>query len=185
MQTGFLSLKVQSNFIFNDRQICLKLILSLTLWEPGYDIFVPRFRLNSSCPLPYQRPSSSANCAWAVVLKHFEIMYHLMFFKCWSVHTWFQKNIIGSNVLKINIAHKPISNIIITHKRIITQKRINKAFQIWQQSCSHTNMKSLRILLVVHVPQFENHCTRELFKGSNESDLLQDCTRKKFFDWGL
>jgi len=38
--------------------------LSLTLWEPGYDIFVLWFRpKTSSCQLPYQRPSSSTNCA--------------------------------------------------------------------------------------------------------------------------
>ena len=36
----------------------------LTLWEPAYDIFVLRFwPKNSSFWLPYQRPSSSANCA--------------------------------------------------------------------------------------------------------------------------
>ena len=36
----------------------------LTLWEPAYDIFVLRFRpKNSSFRLPYQRPSSSADCA--------------------------------------------------------------------------------------------------------------------------
>ena len=36
----------------------------LTLWEPGYDIFILRFRSKtSSCQLPYQRPSSSADCA--------------------------------------------------------------------------------------------------------------------------
>jgi len=35
----------------------------LTLWEPGYDIFVLRFRpKTSSFRLPYQRPSSSADC---------------------------------------------------------------------------------------------------------------------------
>ena len=28
-------------------------------------------------------------------------------------------------------------------------------------------------------------CATELFKGSNESDSLLDCTRKKFFGWGL
>jgi len=38
--------------------------LTLTFWEPGYDIFVPRFwPKTSSCQLPYQRPSSSTNCA--------------------------------------------------------------------------------------------------------------------------
>jgi len=37
---------------------------ALTLWEPAYDIFVPRFRpKTSSFQLPYQRHSSSANCA--------------------------------------------------------------------------------------------------------------------------
>jgi len=62
----------------------------LTLWEPGYDIFILRFwPKTSSCQLPYQRHSSSADCA------------------------------------------------------------------------------------------------RELFKGSNRSDSLLDCTRKKFFGWGL
>ena len=35
----------------------------ITLWEPVYDIFVPRFQPeNSSFRLPYQRHSSSANC---------------------------------------------------------------------------------------------------------------------------
>ena len=47
------------------------------------------------------------------------------------------------NVLKINIAHKRISNISVTHERIITQKRINKAFRIWQESCSRTTWKAL------------------------------------------
>jgi len=36
----------------------------LTLWELAYDIFVPRFwPKNSSFRLPYQRPSSFADCA--------------------------------------------------------------------------------------------------------------------------
>jgi len=36
---------------------------SLTLWEPGYDIFVLWNRpKTSSCQLPYQHPSSSADC---------------------------------------------------------------------------------------------------------------------------
>jgi len=36
----------------------------LTLWEPAYDIFVPRFRpKNSSFQLHYQRPIASADCA--------------------------------------------------------------------------------------------------------------------------
>ena len=36
----------------------------LTLWEPAYDVFVPRFRpKTSSCQLPYQCHSSSADCA--------------------------------------------------------------------------------------------------------------------------
>ena len=36
----------------------------LTLWEPAYDIFVPRFRpKTSSFWLLYQHPSSSADCA--------------------------------------------------------------------------------------------------------------------------
>jgi len=47
------------------------------------------------------------------------------------------------NVLKINIAHKRISNISVTHERIITQKRINKAFRIWQETCSRTTWKAL------------------------------------------
>jgi len=37
---------------------------SLILWEPGHDIFVLQLRpKTSSCQLPYQRPSSSADCA--------------------------------------------------------------------------------------------------------------------------
>ena len=40
------------------------LVLYLTLWEPLYDIFVVQFRpKNISFQLPYQRPSSSADCA--------------------------------------------------------------------------------------------------------------------------
>jgi len=40
------------------------LLVLLTLWELAYDIFVPRFRpKTSSFRLPYQRHSSSANCA--------------------------------------------------------------------------------------------------------------------------
>jgi len=36
----------------------------LTHWEPGYDILVLWNRpKTSSCQLPYQRPSSSADCA--------------------------------------------------------------------------------------------------------------------------
>jgi len=36
----------------------------LTLWEPRYDIFILwNLRKTSSCWLPYQHPSSSANCA--------------------------------------------------------------------------------------------------------------------------
>jgi len=35
----------------------------LTLWEPGYNIFVLQFRpKSSSFQLPYQRTSSSADC---------------------------------------------------------------------------------------------------------------------------
>jgi len=38
-------------------------ISSLTLWDPGYDIFVLwNWPKTSSCQLPYQRPSSSADC---------------------------------------------------------------------------------------------------------------------------
>ena len=44
-------------FIFAD-------LNTLTRWLPAYDIFVLRFRpKNSSFRLPYQRPSSSADCA--------------------------------------------------------------------------------------------------------------------------
>ena len=40
-----------------------KVVWKLTLWEPGYDIFVLRFwPKTSSCQLPYQHPSSSADC---------------------------------------------------------------------------------------------------------------------------
>ena len=39
-------------------------VMILTLWEPGYDIFVLRFRpKTSSGQLPYKRHSSSADCA--------------------------------------------------------------------------------------------------------------------------
>jgi len=38
--------------------------LKLTLWEPGYDISILwNRRKTSSCQVPYQHPSSSANCA--------------------------------------------------------------------------------------------------------------------------
>jgi len=35
------------------------------------------------------------------------------------------------------------------------------------------------------VPHFENHCARELFKGSNRLDSLLDALKKIFFGWGL
>ena len=85
----------------------------------------------------------------SVVLKLFEIAYHLM---CLLECT--------PNVLKINIAHKRISNISITHERIITQKRINKVFRIWQETCSRTTWKA----------QFENHCVR--WYTSNSQTLV-------------
>jgi len=34
-------------------------------------------------------------------------------------------------------------------------------------------------------PSCSADCARELFKGSNGSDSLLDCTRKKCFGWGL
>jgi len=37
-----------------------QILCHLTLWELGYDIFVPK---TSRCQLPYQRHSSSINCA--------------------------------------------------------------------------------------------------------------------------
>jgi len=44
-----------------DQSVSLK--FSLTLWEPGYDIFVLWNRpKTSSCQLPYQQPSSSTDC---------------------------------------------------------------------------------------------------------------------------
>jgi len=43
---------------------CPEKINLLTLREPAYNIFVPRFwPKNSSFRLPYQRHSSSTNCA--------------------------------------------------------------------------------------------------------------------------
>jgi len=39
-------------------------LIALTLWESGYDIFIPRLQpKTSSFWLPYQRHSSSADCA--------------------------------------------------------------------------------------------------------------------------
>ena len=48
-----------------ENNVCLSLgVSSLTLWEPGYDIFVLALRpKTSSCQLPYHRPSSSADYA--------------------------------------------------------------------------------------------------------------------------
>ena len=44
--------------VFSDHEV------HLTRWLPAYGIFVLRFRpKNSSFRLPYQRPSSSADCA--------------------------------------------------------------------------------------------------------------------------
>jgi len=34
-------------------------------------------------------------------------------------------------------------------------------------------------------PSFSTDCAEELFKSSNGSDSLLDCTRKNFFGWGL
>ena len=51
--------------MMTSRSLALHLIcINLTLSEPAYDIFVLWFRpKNSSFRLPYQHPSSSANCA--------------------------------------------------------------------------------------------------------------------------
>ena len=62
--------------------------------------------------------------------------------QCWCTPL-ISEELIYSNVLKINIANKRIRNISITHDRIITQKRIHKAFRIWQERRSCTTWKAL------------------------------------------
>jgi len=52
------------NFCFISVKYLLHMTNFLTLWEPAYNILIPRFRpKNSSFRLPYQRPSSSTDCA--------------------------------------------------------------------------------------------------------------------------
>jgi len=54
--------RAASKSFFDCRKCCKS--STLTLWEPGYDIFVLWFRpKTSNCQLPYQHPSSSTDCA--------------------------------------------------------------------------------------------------------------------------
>ena len=46
----------------------------------------------------------------------------------------------------------------------------------------HTSISGFR--LPYQCPSSSADCARELFKGSNGSASLVDCTRKKFFGWG-
>jgi len=45
--------------------------------------------------------------------------------------------------------------------------------------------KSSSLRLPYQRPSSSAHCARELFSGSNGSASLVDCTRKKFFAWGV
>jgi len=44
--------------------------------------------------------------------------------------------------------------------------------------------ESVAIWLPYQHPSSSANCARELFKGSNGSASLVDCTQKKFFGWG-
>jgi len=46
-------------------------------------------------------------------------------------------------------------------------------------------LKNSSFWLPYQCPSSSTDCSRELFKGSNGSASLVDCTRKKFFGWGL
>ena len=63
------SLILRQVFVMFPRHLFIFIICSAacflicsTLWEPAYDILVPRFRPKTSFSLPYQRHSSSADC---------------------------------------------------------------------------------------------------------------------------
>jgi len=45
--------------------------------------------------------------------------------------------------------------------------------------------KRQQFLVALPTPSSFADCARELFKGSNGSASLVDCTRKKIFGWGL
>jgi len=45
--------------------------------------------------------------------------------------------------------------------------------------------KKQQFLVALPTPSSSADCARELFNGSNGSASLLDCTRKKFFGWGL
>jgi len=45
-------------------------------------------------------------------------------------------------------------------------------------------LKNSSFQLPYQQPNSSADCARELFKGSNGSASLVDCTRKKFFGWG-
>ena len=47
------------------------------------------------------------------------------------------------------------------------------------------SLKNSSFRLPYQRPSSSADCARELFKGSNGSASLVDCTRKKFFGWGL
>jgi len=47
------------------------------------------------------------------------------------------------------------------------------------------SLKNRSFRLPYQRPSSSTDCARELFKGSNGSASLVDCTRKKFFGWGV
>ena len=67
MHSALICSKIQVSDVmveYNNYSPTLSGVLDLTLWEPGYDIFVLWFwPKTSSCQLPYERPSSSTDCA--------------------------------------------------------------------------------------------------------------------------
>jgi len=65
MRFGAIKLNIIMNLLLLvPAQFISEFVIQLTLWEPAYGIFVLGFRpKNNSFRLPYQRPSSSADCA--------------------------------------------------------------------------------------------------------------------------
>ena len=76
----------------------------------------------------------------------------------------------------------PFRYIIFMWSRIFCHGMINTLASAWFWQFSQKNST---FRLPYQRPNSSADCARELFNGSNGSASLVDCTRKKFFVWGL
>ena len=75
-----------------------------------------------------------------------------------------------------------ISQIFFKFMQVHINVIINTLRAAWFRRFSQKNSS---FWLPYQCPSSSAHCARELFSGSNGSASLVDCTRKKFFTWGV